>query len=74
LLHSDVHGLTVDVRTSLRKHGRNAIVTGAASGAMTIVWPIIVSARYIVTTMSAQSSLSAGLFQKRRGRGALDPR
>jgi hypothetical protein len=29
---------------------------------MTIVWPVIVSVRHIVTTMSAQSSLSAGLF------------
>ena len=29
---------------------------------MTIVWPIIVSARHIVTAMS-QSSLSAGLFR-----------
>jgi hypothetical protein len=30
---------------------------------MTIVRPITVSARHIVTTMSAQSSLSAGLFR-----------
>src|SRR5258708_40136839 len=30
---------------------------------MTIVWPVIVSVRHIVTTMSAQSSLSAGFFR-----------
>ena len=30
---------------------------------MTIVWPVIVSVRHIVTTMSAQSSLSAGFFK-----------
>src|SRR5256885_79085 len=29
---------------------------------MTTVWPVIVSVRHIVTTMSAQSSLSAGFF------------
>jgi len=30
---------------------------------MAIVWPVIVSVRHIVTTMSAQSSLSAGFFK-----------
>jgi hypothetical protein len=30
---------------------------------MTTVWPVIVSVRHIVTTMSAQSSLSAGFFR-----------
>jgi hypothetical protein len=50
------------------------IVNENSPASMTIVWPIIVSARRIVTTMSAQSSLSAGLFQKQGGRGALDPR
>ena len=29
---------------------------------MTIVWPVIVSVRHIVTTISAQSSLSAARF------------
>ncbi len=29
---------------------------------MTIVWPVIVSVRHSVTTMSAQSSLSAGFL------------
>jgi hypothetical protein len=29
---------------------------------MTIVWPVMVSVRHIVTTMSAQSSLSARFF------------
>ena len=29
---------------------------------MTIVWPVMVSVRHMVTTMSAQSSLSAGFF------------
>jgi hypothetical protein len=29
---------------------------------MTIVWPVIVSVRHIVTTMSAQSPLPAGFF------------
>jgi hypothetical protein len=29
---------------------------------MTIVWPVIVSVRHIVTTISAQPSLSAGFF------------
>ena len=29
---------------------------------MTIVWPVIVSVRHIVTPMSAQSSMSAGFF------------
>ena len=31
LLLSDVHGLTVDVRTSLRKHGRNAEADAGSS-------------------------------------------
>ena len=29
---------------------------------MTIVWPVMVSVRHMVTTMSAQSSLSAAFF------------
>ena len=29
---------------------------------MTTVWPVMVSVRHIATTMSAQSSLSAGFF------------
>ena len=29
---------------------------------MTTVWPVMVSVRHMVTTMSAQSSLSAGFF------------
>ena len=29
---------------------------------MTIVWPVMVSVRHIVTTISAQSSLSAGFL------------
>src|SRR6202000_2140518 len=29
---------------------------------MTMVWPVMVSVRHMVTTMSAQSSLSAGFF------------
>jgi hypothetical protein len=29
---------------------------------MTTVWPVVVSVRHIMTTMSAQSSSSAGFF------------
>ena len=39
---------------------------------MTIVWPVMVSVRHMVTTMSAQSSLSAAFFRQRARRGALD--
>jgi hypothetical protein len=39
---------------------------------MTTVWPVMVSVRHMVTTMSAQSSLSAGFFQERARSRACD--
>ena len=35
-----------------------------ASGVDDVVWPVMVSVRHMVTTMSAQSSLSAAFFRR----------